>query len=126
LDKLGIEEEIKVEEDYVLDDEIQTLSNDSSNQIFEFCWKYKMFCCLERCAADLDCGENMVCLSEFCECAQQKYKRLPGPRCVTCKIMMMRGFYVCHIISAQLISLETNLTGRVLLFSINKQGEYLF
>ncbi|CAF4244959.1 unnamed protein product [Rotaria sp. Silwood2] len=36
----------------------------------------------KRCATNADCGENMVCLSEFCECAKQKYKRIPGPRCV--------------------------------------------
>jgi hypothetical protein len=38
--------------------------------------------CLERCVKDIDCGENMVCLSEFCECAKQKYKRISGPRCI--------------------------------------------
>ncbi|CAF0752008.1 unnamed protein product [Adineta ricciae] len=36
----------------------------------------------KRCVTNSDCGENMVCLSEFCECAKQKYKRIPGPRCV--------------------------------------------
>ncbi|CAF1014592.1 unnamed protein product [Adineta ricciae] len=36
----------------------------------------------KRCITDEDCGENMVCLSEFCECAQQKYKRVPGPQCI--------------------------------------------
>ncbi|UJR13720.1 hypothetical protein I4U23_000731 [Adineta vaga] len=36
----------------------------------------------KRCVIDRDCGENMVCLSEFCECAQQKYKRIQGPRCI--------------------------------------------
>ncbi|CAF3324637.1 unnamed protein product [Rotaria sp. Silwood1] len=36
----------------------------------------------KRCVTNADCGENMVCLSEFCECAKQKYKRIPGPRCV--------------------------------------------
>ncbi len=42
---------------------------------------------LERCVTDIDCGENMVCLSEFCECAKQKYKRISGPRCIMRKIM---------------------------------------
>lgn len=37
---------------------------------------------LERCATDRDCGENMVCLSEFCECAKQKYQRIAGPKCI--------------------------------------------
>ncbi|CAF3750071.1 unnamed protein product [Adineta steineri] len=36
----------------------------------------------KRCVTNSDCGENMVCLSEFCECAKQKYKRIQGPRCV--------------------------------------------
>lgn len=40
---------------------------------------------LGRCIADIDCGENMVCLSEFCECAKQKYKRISGPRCIMSK-----------------------------------------
>jgi hypothetical protein len=36
----------------------------------------------------------MVCLSEFCECAKQKYKRIPGPRCVARKMIFLL-FIVC-------------------------------
>lgn len=45
-------------------------------------WSMRIFVCLERCATDKDCGENMVCLSEFCECAKQKYQRIAGPKCI--------------------------------------------
>lgn len=31
----------------------------------------------------------MVCLSEFCECAKQKYKRIAGPRCVARKMIFL-------------------------------------
>jgi hypothetical protein len=82
-----------------------------------------MCCRLEPCATNIDCGENMVCLSEFCECAKQKYKRLPGPRCVA-RMMMIQLFFVFRIILAQSVLLETNNTGRVLLFPMINRDEY--
>ena len=44
---------------------------------------------LERCLTDMDCGENMVCLSEFCECVQPKSKYLPETRCLMCKFIVV-------------------------------------
>jgi hypothetical protein len=35
LDKLGIEEEVQMEDDYVADHELQTVSIDSSNEILD-------------------------------------------------------------------------------------------
>ncbi|CAF0927203.1 unnamed protein product [Rotaria sordida] len=45
----------------------------------------------KRCITDKDCGENMVCLSEFCECEQQKYKRIPGPQCIMPQSISLRS-----------------------------------
>jgi hypothetical protein len=66
---------------------------DSSTKKF-YIYKINNYFYLERCSSNSDCGENMVCLSEFCECAKQKYKRIPGPRCVARKRNLLL-FSVC-------------------------------
>ncbi|CAF4879182.1 unnamed protein product [Rotaria sp. Silwood1] len=62
----GVDEDISFEQDNILNDDLPIIPIDS-----------------KRCVTDKDCGENMVCLSEFCECEKQKYKRIQGPQCVT-------------------------------------------
>ncbi len=82
--KLGNDEEdLQVEENIISNEQLHMIPIDSSREILVFILNMKFCYYLERCVTDMDCGENMVCLSEFCECAKQKYKRIPGPRCIT-------------------------------------------
>ncbi|CAF1289873.1 unnamed protein product [Adineta steineri] len=64
------DEDLQLEENIIFEEELSTIPIDS-----------------KRCISNIDCGENMVCLSEFCECAKQKYQRIPGPRCIMPKLM---------------------------------------
>ncbi|CAF4467152.1 unnamed protein product, partial [Adineta steineri] len=64
------DEDLQLEENIIFEEELSTIPIDS-----------------KRCISNIDCGENMVCLSEFCECAKQKYQRIPGPRCIMPKLV---------------------------------------
>ncbi len=98
--KLGNDEDLQVEENIILNEQLHMIPIDSSREILVFILHMNFYYYLERCVTDMDCGENMVCLSEFCECAKQKYKRIPGPRCIT----------------GQAAFLESNTTSRILGF----------
>jgi hypothetical protein len=90
------EEVLPQEEENLFNYSPQLLPIDSSRKKFYLFIKLIISSLeLERCVINSDCGENMVCLSEFCECAKQKYKRIPGPRCVARKMILLL-FSVCR------------------------------
>ena len=89
-DYAQVEEEfLPQEEESAVDYPLELVPIDSSKIFSSYLGFETLSSDLERCVTNADCGENMVCLSEFCECAKQKYKRIPGPRCVPRKIIFL-------------------------------------
>ncbi|CAF1239379.1 unnamed protein product, partial [Didymodactylos carnosus] len=73
----------------------------------------------KRCGSDYDCGENMVCLSDFCECADQKYRK-SGSKCVRKRIHVVRIVIDVVFVFSQTTQVQYLLRKSFLSFNIKK------